>query len=255
MDYTVEKKNDNTWIIAEGNFRMFLLAGEEKALLIDSGLSLRNVRKIAAGFTDLPLELLNTHADPDHIGANGEFDFCYMHPDEEENYRRAGCRGSNEEFESFYMHPADESHYRRSGKSGKVIPVRDGDEIDLGNRKLVIYHIPGHTPGSVAVLDRAGRFLISGDPIQRNGDIFMYSHGRDLNAYIKGMEHLKEHLSEFDEIWPSHADLPLTPDYIETIEQSAKDILSGKLKGVESDMMGNRVMKYDTGYTVFLCDR
>ena len=230
MDYTVEKKNDNTWIIAEGNFRMFLLAGEEKALLIDSGLSLRNVRKIAAGFTDLPLELLNTHADPDHIGANGEFDFCYMHPDEEENYRRAG-------------------------RSGRIVPIRDGDVLDLGNRKLVIYHIPGHTPGSVAVLDRAGRFLISGDPIQRNGDIFMFSHGRDLNAYIKGMEHLKEHLSEFDEIWPSHADLPLTPDYIETIEQSAKDILSGKLKGVESDMMGNRVMKYDTGYTVFLCDR
>ena len=230
MDYTVEKKNDNTWIIAEGNFRMFLLAGEEKALLIDSGLSLRNVRKIAAGFTDLPLELLNTHADPDHIGANGEFDFCYMHPDEEENYRRAG-------------------------RSGRIVPIRDGDVLDLGNRKLVIYHIPGHTPGSVAVLDRAGRFLISGDPIQRNGDIFMFSRGRDLNAYIKGMEHLKEHLSEFDEIWPSHADLPLTPDYIETIEQSAKDILSGKLKGVESDMMGNRVMKYDTGYTVFLCDR
>ena len=230
MDYTVEKKNDNTWIIAEGNFRMFLLAGEEKALLIDSGLSLRNVRKIAAGLTDLPLELLNTHADPDHIGANGEFDFCYMHPDEEENYRRAG-------------------------RSGRIVPIRDGDVLDLGNRKLVIYHIPGHTPGSVAVLDRAGRFLISGDPIQRNGDIFMFSRGRDLNAYIKGMEHLKEHLSEFDEIWPSHADLPLTPDYIETIEQSAKDILSGKLKGVESDMMGNRVMKYDTGYTVFLCDR
>lgn len=230
MDYTVEKKNDNTWIIAEGNFRMFLLAGEEKALLIDSGLSLRNVRKIAAGLTDLPLELLNTHADPDHIGANGEFDFCYMHPDEEENYRRAG-------------------------RSGRIVPIRDGDVLDLGNRKLVIYHIPGHTPGSVAVLDRAGRFLISGDPIQRNGDIFMFGHGRDLNAYIKGMEHLKEHLSEFDEIWPSHADLPLTPDYIETIEQSAKDILSGKLKGVESDMMGNRVMKYDTGYTVFLCDK
>ena len=230
MEYTMERKNNNTWIIAEGNFRLFLLTGKEKALLIDSGLSLRNVRGIAASLTDLPLELLNTHADRDHIGANSEFDFCYMHPAEEENYRSAGC-------------------------DGKIVPVHDGDVIDLGDRKLIIYHIPGHTPGSIAILDPVQRILFSGDPIQRHGDIFMFGPQRDLNAYLDGMEHLKEHLSEFDEIWPSHSDLPLTPDYIDIVEQSVKDIISGKLKGEESVMMGTPVMRYDTGFTVFLCDR
>lgn len=55
--------NESTWRIEDGGVRLFLLAGSEKALLIDSGMNLHTAREVAAELTSLPLSLLNTHAD------------------------------------------------------------------------------------------------------------------------------------------------------------------------------------------------
>ena len=220
--------NGDTWRIENGMVRFFLLKGTDKALLIDTGMTVRHARKIAEALTGLPVELLNTHADGDHTGCN-------------------------EAFESFYMHPADESHYRRSGKSGKVIPVQDGDEIDLGNRKLKIIHLPGHTPGSIAVLDEKYRVLISGDPIQEHGRIFMFGEHRNMQDYILSLEKLEKKTPEFDEIWPSHADIPIFPGCIRKLHDGAERILNKKAEGHQTELFGQQITVYDLGFTTFLC--
>ena len=220
--------NESTWRIEDGGVRLFLLAGSEKALLIDSGMNLHTAREVAAELTSLPLSLLNTHADRDHIG-------------------------SNEEFESFYMHPAEEPVYRRSGKPGTVLPVLDGDVIDLGGRELEIIHLPGHTPGSIAVLDRNSRVLISGDPIQQNGHVFMFGDHRNLEDYAASLGHLEAFADRFDEIWPSHGDCPISPDLIARLRDGARDILAGKIAGRPTDFHGNRIVVYDLGFCSLLC--
>ena len=220
--------NESTWRIEDGGVRLFLLAGSEKALLIDSGMNLHTAREVAAELTSLPLSLLNTHADRDHIG-------------------------SNEEFESFYMHPAEEPVYRRSGKPGTVLPVLDGDVIDLGERELEIIHLPGHTPGSIAVLDRNSRALFSGDPIQQNGHVFMFGDHRNLEDYAASLGHLESFADRFDEIWPSHGDCPISPDLIGRLRDGARDILAGKIAGRPTDFHGNRIVVYDLGFCSLLC--
>ena len=225
----VVRVNEDTWRIEDGGVRLFLLAGDEKALLIDSGMTLRGVREKASALTSLPVLLLNTHADMDHTGCNGQF-------------------------ESFYMHPADEAQYRASGKGGRLIPVRDEDELDLGHRKLRIIHLPGHTPGSVAVLDTARRVLISGDPVQAHGRIFMFGERRDLRAYIASLEKLETMTAEFDEIWPSHGDLPLAPDCVRRLREGAGKILAGEIPGTPEAFRGRTIMAYDLGFTTVLCD-
>ena len=220
----------NTWRIEDSGVRVFLLTGTERALLIDSGMNIHNARDIAASLTDLPLSLLNTHADRDHIGSNAQF-------------------------ESFYMHPAEEAHYRQSGGQGELIPVREGDVLDPGGRELQIIHLPGHTAGSIAVLDRAKRVLISGDPIQANGRIFMFGAHRNFSDYIRSLEHLETYSGQFDEIWPSHADIPIRPELIRKLHDGAREILAGKIHGVPMEMHGHPIVRYDLGFTAFLCDK
>ena len=222
--------NENSWRIEDSGVRCFLLTGSEKALLIDSGRELHTARDIAESLTDLPVMLLNTHADGDHTG-------------------------SNEQFESFYMHPDEEAHFRRGGRGGTIIPVREGDILDLGGREFRIIDLPGHTPGSIAVLDVGNRVLISGDPVQEHGRIFMFGAHRNMENYIRSLEHLETFTAEFDEIWPSHADIPISPALIRKLHDGALDVLDGKVAGSPVEVHGNQVIAYDLGFCTLLCDQ
>lgn len=224
------KINDSTWRIEDDGVRFFLLTGTQKALLVDSGMNVHNAKDLAAGLTDLPNFLLNTHADRDHIG-------------------------SNKEFAAFYMHPAEEPVYRRSGKPGTVLPVVEGDVLDLGERELRIIHLPGHTPGSIAVLDVKNRVLISGNPIQTNGSIFLFGAHRNLREYIRSLEHLEAYTDQFDELWPSHGDIPISPDVIRKLRDGARCVLEGKVPGQPRELFGQAITVYDLGFTILLCDR
>lgn len=230
MNAEVIRINENSWRIEDSGVRCFLLTGSEKALLIDSGRELHTARDIAESLTDLPVMLLNTHADGDHTG-------------------------SNEQFDSFYMHPAEEAHFRRGSRKGTIIPIQEGDTLDLGGRELRIIDLPGHTPGSIAVLDVGNRVLISGDPVQEHGRIFMFGAHRNMENYIRSLEHLESFIGQFDEIWPSHADIPISPALIRMLHDGAQNVLDGKVKGRPTDAHGNPVVGYDLGFCTLLCEK
>lgn len=258
--FEVIKINPNTWSIEDGFVRFFLLKGEEKALLIDSGFDIENVRKLAqrilkgpAGKAswdevedwaavfysaadieecsgqEYPLELLNTHADGDHCLGNREFDW-------------------------FYLHEGDREHYRRQfGEAGRIEPVNDGDRIDLGDRPLRIIFIPGHTMGSIAILDEKNRILFSGDSVQ-NGSIFMFGSHRSLEDYPASLLKLQEEEDQFDTICASHASLFLEPDHIGECFDACESVLHGEVSPEKQEVHGSLVSAYDCGVCTFLID-
>lgn len=229
MHVNIEQIDSSTWAVNEEGVRFFLLAGKEKALLIDSGMQTEDAKGIAESLTELPIALLNTHADPDHIRCNGQFEAAYMHPSEAVNY------------------------YHSQRRQEEIIPVWDKDVLDLGERPLEIIHIPGHTPGSIAVLDVKNRRLFSGDPIQ-DGMIFMFGIQREMRAYRHSLKRLEGYGERFDEIYPSHGTCPVSPDMIGKLYDASGDILDGKIPGEEGERFGQKIMVYDVGIARFLCD-
>ena len=221
------KINDQTWRFEEEGVRFFLLTGKDKALLIDSGMMTPNARELAESVTDLPLELLNTHADRDHIAGNAAFDWCWMHPSEGIVYH------------NIQKHP------------GAVRYVWEGDVMDLGERELEIIHLPGHTPGSIAILDRKYRALISGDPIQ-TGQIYMFGLHRDLPSYVASLERLAARLDEFDYIYPSHAAFPVTPDLVPALIADAKKVLNGEIEPEVREVHGQQIKACVCEHATFL---
>ena len=221
--------NENTWRIEDGMVRMFLLTGTKEALLVDSGMNTPNAKEIAESITELPVKLINTHADGDHIAGN-------------------------EAFEAFFMHPKEEANYRFRGKNGKIIPVQQGDVLDLGDRPLEIIDLPGHTPGSIGILDVNNRVLIGGDSIQ-DGQIFMFGEHRNLSDYITSLEKLSAYEGRFDEVYASHSSVSVKPDIIPKLITGAKQILAGEANGEEIDMFGNSVLLYQFEYAGFLCPK
>lgn len=220
--------NEETYRIEDEGVRFFLLTGKNKAMMIDSGMNTRYAKAIAEELTSLPIELLNTHGDRDHICGNGSFDKVYMSEAEKLNYIEAGGRTS-------------------------IISVKEGDVFDLGERTLKIIDNPGHTPGSIAILDEKYRVLIGGDAIQ-DGTIYMFGKYRNINLYVKSLRHIKDFLKSFDVIYPSHGSFPVYPELIDKLIEGATSIINKQANGSIIELHGRKVIKYEFPYAGFYCD-
>lgn len=224
------KIDERTWRYEDRGVRFFLLTGDSQALLLDSGMTTPNARELAEELTDLPLSLLNTHADRDHVAGNAAFERIYISPCE-------------------LVHPQ-----LSTLTSAQVNPVWDGDVIDLGNRELEAIALPGHTPGSMALLDRASGMLFSGDPIQRNGRIFMFGAMRSIPAYIHSLKRLRTRADQITSIWPCHADCPIDVGVIDELIAGAEAIERGEVAYSMAEMHGTPIREYDIGVSTLLCD-
>lgn len=223
LDYKVESLGTDSWIIQEEQVRCFLFAGTKRALLVDSGMELSDLRGTVEQLTHLPVMLVNTHTDHDHISCN-------------------------DQFETVYMHPAEFSFYHQlSGRWKGLEPLWDGEQIDLGDRVFQIILLPGHTPGSIALLEETRRILVGGDGIQ-DGTIYMYGAQRDISAYIRSLERLEAHYaSRFDLVYPSHARCPVPAEIIPELIKGAKAIRAGEIPGAPAAVEEPGVNLYDMG--------
>lgn len=207
----VKQIAEHFWILEEDGVRSFLFEGTDRAMLVDTGFGTLPLGEMAAELTPLPVFLVNTHTDKDHTGRNREFGPAYMHPAEMDRYQNGlpeGCRTED------------------------VRPLWEGEVIDLGHWRFEVILTPGHTPGSIMLLEREKRMLISGDTIQ-DGTIFMFGSGRNMPAFQSSLRRILAIADTFDTIWPSHGSYPLGPDIIPGILQGTRDLLDGKLSGQE----------------------
>ncbi len=204
--YEIIPIEENAWRIEENGVRSFLFAGTEQALLVDTGFGGGNIRGAAQALTTLPLRLVNTHTDGDHTGCNQLFDKAWMHPAEYDRYAQTGVPPC----------PA--------------APLWEGDIVDIGTWHLEVILIPGHTPGSVALLEPSRRVLLAGDSVQA-GAVYLFGPGRNLPAYIESMEKLRAMRERFDVIYPSHGDFPVTADILDDVVAGAWALQRGELAG------------------------
>ena len=218
----------DTWRFEDGNGRFFLLCGTEKALLLDTGMHAPDAKELAQKLTSLPLLLMNTHCDPDHISGNRAFD-------------------------EIFMSPAEEEHYRSRGGTGRIRPVRDGDILDLGGRPLMVIDNPGHTPGSIAVLDVDARVLYSGDSVQ-DGIIYLFGKYRDVDLYAASLARLATVADRYDVIYPCHGSFPVGPLLVPRLLEGISAVQRGEAPCVPVDLRGSKVRLCKFPYAGFYCD-
>lgn len=151
-------------------FNTYLVLGDEKALLIDTGMGIGSLKAIVQSLTSLPVQVLNTHGHPDHAGGNAEFGPALIYPDDKATADRMAnldfrkndiseiLNGEHQEMIAALQPDSDQGY----------MYLQDGDVIDLGGRRLTVYHTPGHTAGSVCVYDEASGALFGGDTVQPN---------------------------------------------------------------------------------------
>lgn len=203
------KVDEKTYRIEDNGVRSLLFIGTQCALLVDAchGKS-GSLKAVVSSLTDKPVMLVITHADGDHTGCAHEFDAVHMHPSEMSRYAEG------------------------EGMKVSVKPLWEGEVIDIGGYVFEVILIPGHTPGSIALLDRKNRILISGDTISQ-GPVFMFGDGRNLDAYLESVLKLISRRGEFDTIYSAHGPFPIEVSILDKTLAATRKMLAGELKGAE----------------------
>ncbi|MDH3533866.1 MAG: MBL fold metallo-hydrolase, partial [Gammaproteobacteria bacterium] len=187
----------------------FLITGQERALLFDTGLGIGDMRRVVSQLTDLDVIVLNSHSHYDHIGGNYQFDTVYGR---DTAYTRARTRGSSPDVVAEFLQegwvwkplPAGfvKAEYRsRPFEIDRIID--EGDVIDLGGRRLEILSTPGHAPDATCLLDRENRMLFTGDTFYL-APLYAHLEGSNLNDYAETAARLAGLADEFDVVLTAH---------------------------------------------------
>ncbi|WP_371009269.1 MBL fold metallo-hydrolase [Mesorhizobium sp. RCC_202] len=175
---------------------IFHVAGRDVDLIIDGGMGLVPLRPALDLRPGKPVVAVATHIHVDHVGALSEFE------------TRAGHRAEATFFEDmadehtlahlFRAQPNAVGRPPHQGWSPLRFQIRPapltrildaGDRIETGDRSLRVLHLPGHSPGSIGLVDERNGDFFAGDAIYR-GRLIDDLPGSDVPAYRKTMEQL-----------------------------------------------------------------
>lgn len=251
--YPMVQIRKGTWEIDEFDVAsMFLLEGKERAMLIDTGMGIGDLRGAVEMITDKPLVVVHSHGHIDHTGNARQFDEVWIHPadrgmpmpDAAESRRRdTECIAQRQKgsigapYNLFNLYPYDIEVDLRDPVDRPLPVIRDlfdGQIFDLGGRTVAVYECPGHTAGEVVFLDETNRMLFAGDAVNYN----LLLGAAPVGVTLRALERLRDMGDRYDGIWNGHHDfralgMPLDSDCLENIIALLEDVIAGRAAGCE----------------------
>jgi glyoxylase-like metal-dependent hydrolase (beta-lactamase superfamily II) len=172
----------------------YLIIGKKRALLVDTGMGISDIKKVTAELTKLPIVVLNSHTHDDHVGGNWQFETIYgMDTDFTRKNAQGSRQDAQEEITPDQICGALPKGFDSKGYATRPWKItlykHDGDRIDLGGRTLEIVATPGHTPDAISLIDRANGLLFTGDTYYP-APIWLFRPETDFKAYAASISRL-----------------------------------------------------------------
>ena len=197
------------------------LRGRDRDLLVDTGLGIASLRTGVSVMAEADPVVVLTHGHLDHTGGAPEFDAVLAHPGDRVHDPLPGLLDRATLLDELLPGGApakddqppllvtaipradyDAAAYRLQPPPS-VHPLTDGDEVDLGDRRFTVLHLPGHSPGTIALYEEETGTLFSGDCVY-DDVLFDELVGSDVTAYVTSMMRLLE--LDVRVVHPGHGD-------------------------------------------------
>lgn len=227
--FTTEKIDEKTFAISEyGHWEethCYLFLGDKKAVLIDTGLGIGNLKESTDSLTSLPVIAIVTHGHWDHTGGLKWFNNFGIHKDDT-NWLENRLPISDDVIrKTFSYKPLTKSppdyfdinkYHPFKGKPKFLL--KDGDIIDLGNRQLRVLHTPGHSPGSICIYEKSTGYLATGDTLYK-GTLDAFYESTDPNQFAESIDKLNK-IPLVTKILPGHHQLNISTDLLREAQQA-----------------------------------
>ena len=257
--YPMVQFKKDTWEIDEFDCAScFLLIGSARALLIDTGFGIGDLRGAVEMLTDKPVTVVISHSHGDHYGGAWQWEEAWVYeksplitgekPMQEKNKtleqinaarkddirliasRQKGHIGYAYSMFNLYGYDIDDMYEHTPDEPKPVYhPITDGMQFDLGGGRVVTaYYCPGHAIYEMVFLDDYTRTLFSCDAVNYNTTMAAVP----LPDCIRYLERLQELSDRYDDLYNGHHDFralgePLGKDCLPNIIDLAHQYLSG----------------------------
>ena len=240
--YMAWKLDDTTWCInfMNGSQNIYLLEGEEKALLLDTGYGTGTLRAFVERLTDKEILVANTHFHPDHSAGNGEFEKVFLSKGAEID------APSINGFGPFDLSKLPYPNYER-------VYIGEGDKIELGGRTIeVLGVLPAHCNSSLFFLDRGHKMFFTGDEMEA-AQVLMYDNSNNpdapynvkerLDNFYKNNKRIQELSEEYDYLLPNHNGVVIAKSYVQEFIELVEHIYAGD--AVIEDKLNHKYIEMD----------
>lgn len=233
--FTINKIDENTHIISEYRHweetHCYLLEGDRRSLLIDTGLGIENIYGEVVKLTNKPITAVATHIHWDHIGGHKYFPDFYAHA-AELDWLNGQFPLSPEAIKEMVLDRCDppdgfdaDRYELFQGTPSKIL--EDGDVIDLGGRCIEVLHTPGHSPGHLCFWEATTGYLFTGDLVYKDV-LFAYYPSTDPEAYLASLE--KVAALPVQIVLPAHHSLDIQPEVLSRMRDAFRQLKAeGKL--------------------------
>ncbi len=171
-------------------------------ILIDPGCHFENERRQLKDYIEnhrlQPQLIVHTHGHIDHV---------------------LGINFIKEEYDiKAVMHPDDLSVLRSSKDFGRMVGLEidqpgdpelhvfDEEQVKFGNTSLEVFHVPGHSPGSIALYHPDEGILFPGDVLFRRGIGRTDLMGGDYSTLVRSIKERLFTLPDETTVYPGHGE-------------------------------------------------
>lgn len=262
-----------------GHVNCWLVQGRDRSLLVDTGLGVADIALAVSGAARSPVEVVNSHADFDHVGGNALFADRAIHrlgepaliagtpPATLQAYARLvdairpaweALRAADAPFHLLgpdeIVRPWPPPWFDVDGwRSEPPPPTRlldDGDVLDLGDRELRVIHTPGHAPEHVCLVDERAGILFAQDQAYY-GPHLVYEEHSSIADWARSARKLAEELrGQIRVVYCAHDLRPaIPPRILDELARAGEEVAAGEARLEPADgLFGEPVLAADYGY-------
>lgn len=228
MLFEVEKVTERIYRIIMPYVCVYLIIGNDRAILIDAGFGYGDLKAVVESITDLPVTLLLSHAHTDHIGGANQFDEVYLSERDFELIesqtatvlrRRLMLRFTPASFK-------DNQELWQAPRLEPYIPYEKDMTFDLGDLTILPYEMPGHTVGCMVFIIPEERIAIFGDALS-HPTLMFFDHSSTVQEHYDAMVEFSQYSHLYDRVLVNHMTFELPEVVLDNNIEAAKAILDG----------------------------
>lgn len=219
---------------------MYLVIGEEKACLLDTGYGYGNIKEYAEQLTNKPVFVILTHGHIDHAGGAGLFDEVYMNHKEKPIFQQHMKNAFRKQFFQSNQMDIDVESFMPVQDVDAFLPIQNEQEWNLGGITLQAVEVPGHTPGMTMILIKEERVILFGDGCGVSVLLFD-EYSTSVQTYYESLKRLKTWENHYDYIIRNHGTGASEKDLLNEVLSCCEDILQKKDAHIPMTIMGEQL--------------